>query len=219
MHVTSGYVLEQDLASLRSSVSNLRSSSPMASFYTNHFRSVGRLDLGRVTSRAAMQVRDSDNAGGSSIVSEVLSADILSVVYHATNVRTEMQVEYIFSNWKIADFVVECFGERVGVSVTRAMGWRSVRGGGYIDESQFDEASAIKLLTKKLTGLVMARSGVAERDSFYKSILHIFAQSDRIANLLQQAFFSLEASVRDVVICVCTVCDDLVVYDNRHNRL
>lgn len=210
--------MEQDLASLRSSVSNLRSQTPTASFYVNHFRAVGDLDLGRVTSRAAMQVRDSDNAGGSSIVSEVLSAEILSATYQATNVRTEMQVEYLFSNWKIADFVVECFGERVGVSVTRAMGWRSVRGGGFIDESQFDEASALNLLTKKLTGLIMARSGVAERDAFYKSILHVFAQSDRIARLLEEAFLSLDASVRDVIVCVCTVCDDRAIYDNQHNR-
>jgi hypothetical protein len=179
-------------------VQNLSSEEPVPAFYYNYLRTNDKV-MSDVTSWNAQQVRDKENAGGASIVSEVMSAEVLSVLYGAKNVRTEMEIEYLFSNWKIADFIVEMFDERVGVSVTRAMG--------YPDESTFDEEEALRLLNKKIVGLVLARNGVSDRDSFYKSVLHVFAQSERIAHLLHKQFNTLDETVKDNVVVICTVAE------------
>lgn len=49
-------------------------------------------------------------------------------------------------NWKKVDYICTLYGERVGVSVTRAMS--------YPDPEQFSTDTAYRLLYKKLFGLV-----------------------------------------------------------------
>jgi len=57
-----------------------------------------------------------------------------------------LQVEYCSMNWKKVDYICTLYGQRVGVSVTRAMS--------YPDPEQFSPDMANKLLHKKLFGLV-----------------------------------------------------------------
>lgn len=56
------------------------------------------------------------------------------------------QVEYTFMNMKKVDYICSIFGQRVGVSVTRAMS--------YPDPKNFNADTAVALLRKKLFGLV-----------------------------------------------------------------
>lgn len=56
------------------------------------------------------------------------------------------QVGYCNPNWKKVDYIIDIFGTRMGVSVTRAMS--------YPNPSNFSEEDARRLLYKKLYGLV-----------------------------------------------------------------
>lgn len=188
-----------DLANHLKLKDNITRDEPQPAFYWNTFetsgRDFGQFDLGSL----ARKVLGSANAGGNSIISEAMSAELLERLYGASNIRTEMEVEYIFSNWKIADFCIHIYGKNVGVSVTRALGYPS--------ERSFTAEKADELLRKKINGLVLARNGISDRDSFYTSILHIFAQSTRIKNLLFKAYKELDSDLKDNVIIICTVAE------------
>ena len=68
--------------------------------------------------------------------------------------------------WKKVDFICSISeGIRIGVSVTRAMGFPS--------SDDFTQTQAFKLLNKKINGLVIARQGICERQQYDCSILHI----------------------------------------------
>lgn len=151
-----------------------------------------------------------DNAGGKSDISEMYSIDYFAAVHSSFDVILEKEVQ-MFIDYKMVDFICTIDKHRVGVSVTRAMGFPS--------PSNFTPAMASKLLYKKLYGLIVARNGVVKSQSFYKSILHIWCQDERIAGLLSDAFANLDANdygldVKGVVILQLTVCDDIRIYKN-----
>lgn len=145
----------------------------------------------------ARKVLNDPNAGGNSVFSEALSCELLHRLYNAQDVRTEMEIEYVFDNWKICDYLITIYGQRVGVSVTRAMK--------YPDPGEFTLDDATELLERKLHGLILARNGVCDCDSWFKSYLHIWCQTDRIAHLLTKAYSQVDASLTDSVIVGCTV--------------
>jgi len=98
----------------------------------------------------------------------------------------------------------------VGVSVTLAMK--------YPHPDLFTLEDATQLLEKKLTGLVLARSGVCDCDAFYKCILHIWCQTHRIRDLVQHAYTALPPSLHDNVLTVCTVATTPQLYDNSYSQ-
>lgn len=67
----------------------------------------------------------------------------------------------------------------VGVSVTRAM---KFRGG----PSAFNEEDATVLLTKKLRGMIGARDGVTSTQAWHRQILHVWAESPHVADVLHR---------------------------------
>lgn len=75
-----------------------------------------------------------------------LSMEYFSRRFQARDVVTEMEVEYRCMNWKKVDYICTLYGERVGVSVTRAMS--------YPNPAAFKPDEAYRLLYKKLFGLV-----------------------------------------------------------------
>jgi hypothetical protein len=128
----------------------------------------------------AHQIVDEPNAGGASVVSEALSAEYMVRRFSATAVVTEMQIPYFSPNWKKVDYLTTIYNERVGVSVTRAMGYPS--------PAVFVLEDALRLCRKKLTGLVVARAGIKPSVGYSRSILHCWCQDSRIADLMVQAF-------------------------------
>lgn len=120
------------------------------------------------------------NAGGASVVSEALSVEYLCRRLQAHSVVPEMKIKYFFSNWKKIDYLTTIRGERIGVSVTRAMGFPTA--------DTFTSEDAERLGKKKLYGLILARSGISECNSYNRSILHVFCQSYSIAVLMAGAF-------------------------------
>lgn len=151
-----------------------------------------------------------DNAGGKSEISEMFSINYFKHVYGAYNTIFETEVNYWFT-YKMVDFICTINGNRVGVSVARAMGYPSA--------DDFTEDIAKRLLHKKLYGLIIARNGVVRSQSFTRSILHIWCQDMRIAKLIKNAYNNINpldygVNVKGIVIIQLTVCDDNQIYKN-----
>ncbi|XP_024520110.1 uncharacterized protein LOC9662431 isoform X2 [Selaginella moellendorffii] len=179
------------------------------------FSSFVKFGLGR----DAMRVATESNAGGTSTISESLSVEYFVRKFKATDVVTEMEVEYCAMNWKKVDYICNLYGQRVGVSVTRAMS--------YPNPEDFSPQMAYRLLYKKLFGLVrakffyswnfakshpaqvVARHGVTDRHSFSQCVLHVWCETTTTAKLLQAQYkeVSEELDITDDVIMVLTVAE------------
>ncbi|KAH7387330.1 hypothetical protein KP509_16G017100 [Ceratopteris richardii] len=161
------------------------------------FSSFGHFMLGH----DAKRVRTESNAGGTSTISESLSVEYFVRRFQAKDVVTEMEVEYCSFNWKKVDYICTLYGQRVGVSVTRAMS--------FPDPKEFSAQMANRLLHKKLFGLVVARHGVSKRHSFSQCILHVWCETQQTVRLLQKEYdaVSQELDIADDVIMVLTVAD------------
>ena len=111
------------------------------------------------------------NAGGTSVVSETLSFEILNRMYAAKLKSTEMELRYYPLGSKITDFSVSIYGETIGVSVTRAMKFRGT----------FNDEDGVRLLTKKLDGVICSSKAVLKQYRWKKQILHIWAETKETA--------------------------------------
>jgi hypothetical protein len=162
---------------------------------------------------AATRALTTPNAGGRSEVSEAFSIDYFSRVHDATGFQLEMDVVY-WINYRMVDFICNTpDGERLGVSVTRAMGWPR--------PDRFDEVSAMTLLYKKVDGLICARDCVDQGSTFHKSLLHVWCQTERIALLMNLAwndFRTTEAYLvlgEGVLSIQLSVCGETCLFTNR----
>jgi hypothetical protein len=121
-------------------------------------------------------------------------------------------MEVVYSiDYKMVDYIALVDDIRVGVSVTRAMGFPTA--------AYFTSEDADRLLRKKLNGLIVARNSVSKHQSFIKSILHVWCQSPNIARLLKDSFRRLDDNdfgldIKGVVILQLTVCQDTRIYLN-----
>ena len=152
----------------------------------------------------------SPNAGGKSIVSEALSIEYFINVFNASQIILEMQITY-WIDYKMVDFICSIDDQRVGISVTRAMG--------FPEPQQFNLNHARHLLNKKIHGLIIARNGVNENHTFYKSILHIWCQNTTIANFIYDAYNELNLStfgldIKGTLIVMLTICNSKNIYSN-----
>lgn len=171
-----------------------------------------------------------ENAGGKSNVSEALSMHYLELLYDAHDIIFEMEVEY-WIRYSMVDYICTIGDHRIGVSVTRAMGKfpkKRTKGGPSVpltiedvpDPSFFTIKKTEELLHKKLYGLIVSRNAVCDKHSFFRSILHIWCQTQEIADMLRGVFetydmndFGLE--VQGTIILLLTVCDHPSIYTNK----
>ncbi|KAL5018554.1 hypothetical protein ScPMuIL_004276 [Solemya velum] len=135
------------------------------------------------------------NAGGSSVLSEVLSFELLHKCFRASLLKTEMEVEYFPEGGSITDYVCDVFGQKVGVSVTRAMKYRG----------QYTRHDALHLLNKKLTGVIQSSRNTLE--GWSKQILHVWTPSSRISNTVTKVYKKLPCAVRHNTVVVVTTTD------------
>ena len=152
-----------------------------------------------------------NNAGGKSEISEMFSIDYFSTFYNAHSIILEKEVDY-WASYKMVDFICTIENQRVGISVSRAMG--------FPNETNFTQEMASNLLY----GLIVARNCVDESHAFDKSILHIWCQSQRIANCLPVAFSNLnndgyELNVEGCLLLQLTICSDYQIYSNKLNKI
>lgn len=183
-------------------------------------------------SPTAQRSLDVTNAGGKSEVSEAISMDYFERIFHAHDIILEMEVEY-WIDYSMVDYVCTIEGSRVGVSVTRAMGYKKkgipqkvldVDKGKYLDESVFTQEDASHLLRRKLYGLIVSRNAVSDKHSFYRSVLHVWCQSRRIAEMLREEFGKFDINdfgldIQGTVILLLTVCPFEGIYTNSRDGL
>lgn len=171
------------------------------------------IDYKTLTSRMCKAAKDTlvvENAGGNSDISEALSINYFEERLNARDFVLEMEIEY-WVKYKMCDFICVINNQRVGVSVTRAMGFPT--------PTDFDEESAYYLLKKKMHGLIVARSGVCTKHEFSISVLHVWCQDQRIADIVKKVYPKIiweddSESVYEVIVML-TVCDKSYIYTNR----
>lgn len=118
------------------------------------------------------------NAGGASEISEAWSIDLISKTLNSKESVLETEIEYTLI-YGMVDYILKIdteFGHhRIGVSVTRAIcnPWKP-----------YTWEEGVRLLNKKINGLVMSHEAISFNQSFYQSILHIWVPSDEIAAML-----------------------------------
>ena len=153
-----------------------------------------------------------DNAGGASEYSEAMSMHYLENVYSGTDFILETEVKY-WSEFKMVDFICTIYGQRIGVSVTRAMGFPC--------SSRFTEEDGRHLLSKKINDIIVACDLVITCHSFAKSILHVWCQNQRIADIMKKLYkeeLEIDAMGHKVlcdVLVIITVCSNKNVYTNN----
>ena len=150
------------------------------------------------------------NAGGSSNISEAMSMEYMQKKFDAEGFIPEMEISY-WIDACLCDFLMVLQDENVGVSVTRAVG--------YPFGSEFTLGQARELLNRKLFKLIVARNSISDKHNFYRSILHIWAYSEQVADNIKRAHEEMIKTdvnkTYDNVHVICTICDRLYIYTNR----
>lgn len=182
-------------------------------------------DKNTILSVTAARSLDQKNAGGKSEVSEALSINYFEKLIDAKDIILEMEVEY-WIDYSMVDYICSVGENRIGVSVTRAMGHSKQPGIKKIilNEAMFSDEDAENLLKRKLYGLIVSRNSVMEKHSFFRSVLHVWCQSQRIADLLRSKFESYDLNdfgldIKGSVILLLTVCNNENIYYNTRDGL
>jgi len=151
------------------------------------------------------------NAGGTSINSEVFSFEVLQALFNAQLQATEMELEYYPLGSKITDYSIRVNEEVLGVSVTRAMKFNGI----------FTDEDAHRLLSKKLYGVNASSKAVLKRFRWKKQILHIWAENQHTANVLQRVYDNeISDDLKNNTLVLVTVCDQgaFIFYDRLANN-
>ncbi|KAI8600234.1 hypothetical protein EDD21DRAFT_444702 [Dissophora ornata] len=156
----------------------------------------------------ALRMLNTPNAGGSSLLSEVLSCEMLNRCLGATLANTEMEIQYLFACQPITDYTITLpyLSPRmhVGVSVTRAFAFKGA----------YRKADCRKLLWKKLSGILAStRNVIGER--FFKQILHIWVPNGKVARTVQATYKSLPVEVTRNTVVIISVVNAAWVFSNR----
>lgn len=154
-------------------------------------------------------ILNSDNAGGSSILSEVLSFEILQRLFDCKLKHTEMQIDYYPYGSKKTDYTViidHPIKRTIAVSVTRVMKYTHE-----YDESDkhltFEYTKHI--LEKKLSCIYWSNRNVTDKYKWDKQILHVFVRSRKAQKLLRKAYKSIPDARKTGVVIICTICSNM----------
>ena len=147
------------------------------------------------------------NAGGSSGLSEIFAYEQLARCELADLLHTETQIVYDTTG-KITDMEVSIQGHKIGVSVTRAQT--------YPLGQPYPLDTATTLITRKLTDIQTSSADVSAQDKWDKQILAVLAWDSQAADVVEQAWTSLDASVKanTIVVVTSTDGDDTFIYTN-----
>lgn len=145
------------------------------------------------------------NAGGSSIMSEVFAFEMLHRCELAALLKTETEISYDTSG-TITDLLVSIDSFKIGVSVTRAVG--------YPRDAPYTVEQARTLLEDKLADVLASTANVAAEDAWVRQILHVLAYAPEHAASLATAYAQIDEGIRDDTLVFVTVTegDDEFIY-------
>lgn len=147
------------------------------------------------------------NAGGSSLLSEVFAFELLGRCEGAALLKTETEIVYDQPG-AITDLLVEIDGEKLGVSVTRAIGFPF--------DAPYTVEQATDLLEEKLADILVSSANVSDEDRWRKQILAVLAYAPGHAESLAAALAALDPAVRaDTIVWILVTDgpDDFVYCD------
>lgn len=155
------------------------------------------------------EVYDDGNLNGNSINSEILAHEVLFQCDGAELIYTEGEVPYEDAQGKKTDLVVTLDGERIGVSVTRAVG--------YPPEDPWGVDKATALLEDKLADIPISSDNVVDSEAWKKQVLFVAAYSDEHVESLQTAWPAISADTKSdtIVVIARTDGDDTFIYFRR----
>ncbi|KAF9395152.1 hypothetical protein CPC16_009187, partial [Podila verticillata] len=156
----------------------------------------------------SLRMLNTPNAGGSSLLSEVLSCEMLNRCLGATLAKTEMEIKYLFAYQPITDYTV-CLPNlsprmHVGVSVTRAFAFKGA----------YRRNDCRKLLYKKLRGILASTKNVID-ERFFKQILHVWVPNGKVARTVQATYKTLPIEVTRNTVVIISVVNAPWVFSNR----
>lgn len=147
------------------------------------------------------------NAGGSSLYSEIFAFELLGRCELAPLLKTEKEVHYEGPG-AITDLLVEVDGDKIGVSVTRAVAFPF--------DDPYTVAQAHELLEGKLADILESTGHVAPEDRWRKQILAVLAYAPGHADSLAAALDEISGEIRAdtiVWILVSDGADDFIYCD------
>jgi len=145
------------------------------------------------------------NAGGSSLFSEVFAMEVLARCELATLIASETEILYDVAG-KITDILVQIDGERVGVSVVRAVGFPK--------DAPYTVEQATTIIERKLSDILQSTANVSDEHRWVKQILSVLAYADQHVESVRTAWENLPAATRADTIIIVTVTHgaDLFIY-------
>lgn len=147
--------------------------------------------------QGGQEIISDGNAGGSSLLSEVFSFEVLARCEQAELLKTETEIVYDDPAGKKTDLLIRVGQSVLGVSVTRAVGFPR--------DDPYTVETAQSLLEQKLSGVNSSSANMSEEDSWSKQILHIVAYADEHAASLETAYPLLSDEIRSDTVVIVTV--------------
>ena len=159
-------------------------------------------------SPGGLALYEGGNLGGSSIYSEVFAYEELYWCDGAAFLKGEGDIVYAVEGKK-TDLLVEIDGEKVGVSVVRAMSFPK--------GAPYPVNQAFGVLDGKLSDILQSTMNVAPEDAWQKQILSVIAQTPEHAAAIAEAYGMVSAANKSDTIVVVTVTegDDDFIYYNQ----
>ncbi|CAG8540857.1 6024_t:CDS:1 [Paraglomus brasilianum] len=162
-------------------------------------------------SKGAAKMLTLPNAGGTSMLSEVFSCEIMERILGAELSKTEMEVRYRFSNQPMTDYLVKLRHKipvTIGISVTRA----------YAHKRRYTSQDARALLKKKLSGINSSTRNIIG-DRVWKQILHIWCPDGHTAKMVKRAYSKIdEAHTANTVIVLSVVESAWVFHEAKRKK-
>lgn len=146
----------------------------------------------------AREILVDGTSGGSSGVSEAFAFEVLSRCEGATLIATETEIVYVPATSKKTDMLVEIDGVRIGVSVTRAVG--------FPPDAPYTTAEAA-FIEDKLDDILESTMNVRSDFMWTKQILLIMAYGDMHATSIRAVWDSIDAASRADTIVYVVVTD------------
>ena len=159
--------------------------------------------------RDVQKLLTTDNAGGSSIISEALSFYLVRDLflffgYDVALDRTEMEIEYVPGS-KITDYsIIVNKSTIIGCSVVRFFNYRDLN-------HIIDDSEIYRLLSKKLNGINESTMNVINQP-WKKQILHIITPNNALRRRISKAITKLKPELISNTVIFITVSSNRSVY-------
>ncbi|KAI9319420.1 hypothetical protein BX666DRAFT_1876495 [Dichotomocladium elegans] len=158
---------------------------------------------------AAQRVMTMPNAGGNSLISEVLSAELVDRLLGVRQIMTEMEIRYAFQG-PITDYVCQVDASSgagmTGVSVTRAMAYRR----------RLTTKDARRILTKKIKGINFSTASVANV-TLRRQILHVWVESGADARIIRRVWSQIPGHLKSNTIVLVATVNMTSVFTNTYS--